>query len=239
MPEKHYYAMALDGHHRQVDSITSNPAECLWARLVDDEHAGPMIDTLMSDRLFTSWGIRTMANTERAYNPFSYHNGSIWPFENALIASGLKKYGYVGETQAVLDAMLDASLSFEYRRWPEVYAGVSREVGGVLARQPDASRPQAWSAGAIFSLLQTILGVAQAPFSKRVDITPALPSCMNAIMVTNLCIGGCRLSLRLVRDGTSVLMDIVDNPDEVDIVVHPAGHNHHGEQSDDMPATSG
>jgi glycogen debranching enzyme len=239
MPDKNYYAMALDGHHRQVDSITSNPAECLWARLVDEAHAGALIDTLMSDRLFTSWGVRTMASTERAYNPFSYHNGSIWPFENALIASGLKKYGYVAETQAVLDAMIDASLSFEYRRWPEVYAGVSQAVGGVLARQPDASRPQAWSAGAIFSLLQSILGVAQAPFSKRVDITPALPSCMNAIEVSNLCMGGARLSLRLVRDGTSVLMDIVDNPDELDIVIHPAGRNHIGRVVENMPATSG
>lgn len=239
MPDKKYYAMALDGQHRQVDSITSNPAECLWARLVDDEHAGDLIDTLMSDRLFTSWGVRTMANTERAYNPFSYHDGSIWPFENALIASGLKKYGYVAETQAVLDAMIDASLSFEYRRWPEVYAGVSREVGGVLARQPDASRPQAWSAGAIFSLLQTILGVAQAPFSRRVDITPALPSCMNEIVVSNLRMGGACLSLRLVRDGTSVLMDIVDNPDEVDIVIHPACRNHRDRVDESMPATSG
>jgi glycogen debranching enzyme len=239
MPDKNYYAMALDGHHRQVDSITSNPAECLWARLVDEEHAGALIDTLMSDRLFTSWGVRTMSNAEPAYNPFSYHNGSIWPFENALIASGLKKYGYVAETQAVLDAMVDASLSFEYRRWPEVYAGVSREVGGVLARQPDASRPQAWSAGAIFSLLQTILGVAQAPFSNRVDVTPALPSCINEIVVSNLCMGGARLSLRLLRDGTSVLMDIVDNPNELDIVIHPAGRNHHGQVGEQMPATSG
>ena len=156
-----------------------------------------------------------------------------------MIASGLKKYGYVVETQAVLDSMIDASLSFEYRRWPEVYAGVSREVGGVLARQPDASRPQAWSAGAIFSLLQTILGVAQAPFSKRVDITPALPSCMNEIVVNNLCMGGSRLSLRLVRDRTSVLMEIMDNPDEVDIVVHPAGVNHHAAAGEDAPATSG
>lgn len=239
MPDKKYYAMALDGHHRQVDSITSNPAECLWARLVDDEHVGALIDTLMSDRLFTSWGIRTMANTEPAYNPFSYHNGSIWPFENALIASGLKKYGYVAETQAVLDAMIDASLAFEYRRWPEVYAGISREVGGVLARQPDASRPQAWSAGAIFSLLQTILGIAQAPFSKRIDITPALPTCLNEIVVQNLCVGGSRLSLRLIRDGRSVLMDIVDNPDQVDIVIHPAGSNHHTQAGTELPATSG
>lgn len=239
MPDKNYYAMALDGHHRHVDSITSNPAECLWARLVDEEHAGDLIDTLMSDSMFTSWGIRTMASTERAYNPFSYHDGSIWPFENALIASGLKKYGYVAETQAVLHAMVDASLYFEYRRWPEVYAGVSREVGGVLARQPDASRPQAWSAGAIFSLLQTVLGVAQAPFSKRVDITPALPASMNEIVVRNLCMGGARLSLRLVRDGTSVLMDIIDNPDEVDIVIHPAGRNHRDQCDESMPATSG
>jgi glycogen debranching enzyme len=239
MPHKNYYAMALDGHHRQVDSITSNPAECLWARLIDEDHAGAFIATLMSDRLFTSWGVRTMSTTEPAYNPFSYHNGSIWPFENAIIASGLKKYGYVVETQAVLDSMIDASLSFEYRRWPEVYAGVSREVGGVLARQPDASRPQAWSAGAIFSLLQTILGVAQAPFSKRVDLTPALPSCMNEIVVSNLCVGGSRLSLRLVRDRSSVLMEIMDNPDEVDIVVHPAGVNHHAVRGEGAPATSG
>ncbi|HEY8687170.1 MAG TPA: glycogen debranching N-terminal domain-containing protein [Chloroflexota bacterium] len=239
MPGKNYYAMALDGHHRQVDSITSNPAECLWARLIDEEHAAAMIETLMSDRLFTSWGVRTMSNTEPAYNPFSYHNGSIWPFENALIASGLKKYGYVVETQAVLDSLLDASLSFEYRRWPEVYAGVSREVGGVLARQPDASRPQAWSAGAIFSLLQTILGAAPAPFSKRIDITPALPSCLNEIVIRNLRMGGSQLSLRLVRDGTSILMEIVDNPDEFDVVIHPAGANHHAVSGGDMPATSG
>ena len=239
MPGKRYYAMALDGHHRQVDSITSNPAECLWARLIDDENADALVATLMSEPMFTSWGLRTMANTEPAYNPFSYHNGSIWPFENAMIASGLKKYGFVSETQAVLDAMIDASLSFEYRRWPEVYAGVTREVGGVLARQPDASRPQAWSAGAIFSLLQTILGVAHAPFSNRVDITPALPTCMNEIVVKNLRMGASRLSLRMIRDGTSVLMDIMENPDELDIVVHPATRNHRGSGDANRPATSG
>lgn len=180
-----------------------------------------------------------MSNKEPAYNPFSYHNGSIWPFENALIASGLKKYGYVIETQAVLDSLIEASLSFEYRRWPEVYAGVSREIGGVLARQPDASRPQAWSSGAIFSLLQTVLGVARAPFAKRIDITPALPACLNEISVRNLCVGNSRLGLRLVREGTSVLMEIMDNPDEFDIVVHPAGVNHHAISGENMPATSG
>jgi len=120
-------------------------------KLIDDEHAEAVAKTLLSQPMFGSWGIRTMANTERAYNPFSYHNGSSWPFENALIASGMKKYGLVCETQEVFDAMVEASLYFEYRRWPEVYCGVGKTTGGVLARQPDACRPQAWSAGAIFS----------------------------------------------------------------------------------------
>ncbi|HEX6507300.1 MAG TPA: glycogen debranching N-terminal domain-containing protein [Chloroflexota bacterium] len=239
MPDKHYYAMALDGHHRHVDSITSNPAECLWARLIDESHAEEMVSTLMSAPMFSSWGLRTMANTEKAYNPFSYHDGSIWPFENALIASGLKKYAFVSETQAVFDALLDASLNFEYRRWPEVYAGISRDVGGVLAVQPDASRPQAWSAGAIFSLLQTILGVAAVPFSKRIDVTPALPSGLEQITVENMRIVGARVSLRLIRQGTSVLIDIMDNPDELDIIIHPAVRNHTRLRYTEMPATSG
>lgn len=222
MPEKGYYAMGIDGSHRPIDSITSNPAECLWARLIDDEHAGALCSRIMDESMFTSWGVRTMANTEKAYNPFSYHNGSIWPFENAIIAAGLKKYGLAAETQRVFDAMVDASLYFEYRRWPEVYAGVGQDIGGVIARQPDASRPQAWSAGAIFLLAQTILGAATRPFSGRVDITPVLPSRLNEIRVDNLSIADTSLSLRLVRDGDSVLLEIVDNPGHLDIVVHPA-----------------
>jgi glycogen debranching enzyme len=239
MPEKGYYAMALDGHHRQVDSITSNPAQCLWARLIDADKVELMVKTLMSQPMFTSWGVRTMANTEAAYNPFSYHDGSIWPFENSIIASGLKKYGLVIETQQVFDALMDASLYFEYRRWPEVYAGIDRSVGGVIARQPDASRPQAWSAGAVFLFMQTVLGIATQPFSRRVDITPALPSSIDEITVDNIAIAGGRLGLRLVRQNNAVLMEVRDNPNDLDITIHPATPDHahlHGER---MPAVSG
>lgn len=231
MPEKNYFAMALDGHHRQVDSITSNPAECLWARLIDDDKAGPMVETLMAEAMFSTWGIRTMARTEKAYNPLSYHDGSVWPFENGLIATGLKKYGFVKETQDIFDALLDASLFFEYRRWPEVYTGVSRQTGGVLARQPDASRPQAWSSGLIFLLMQNVLGIASNPFSCRVDLTPALPSFLDEVAIENMTIANGRLSLRLKREDGSVLMDIMHNPDDLDIVVHPATRNRqHAEQ---------
>lgn len=238
MPDKGYYAMALDGKHRHVDSITSNPGHCLWSRLIDEECAEQVAATLMKDNMMTSWGIRTMASTEKAYNPFSYHDGSIWPFDNAVIAAGLKKYGFVWETQAVFDALLEASVYFEYRRLPELYCGVSRQVGGVLARQPDASRPQAWSAGATFLLLQTILGIAPRPFSRRVDITPALPSCLNELTVDNLSIAGASLSLRVVREGNSVLMEIKENPDDLDIVIHPAVRNHRHIAGPHMPAIS-
>ncbi|MGI8967917.1 MAG: amylo-alpha-1,6-glucosidase [Chloroflexota bacterium] len=238
MPEKQYFAMALDGHHRQVDSITSNPLECLWARLIDDDKAEALVKCGMSSAMLTTWGIRTMANTEKAYNPFSYHDGSVWPFENALIAAGLKKYGFVMETQKIFDALVDASMFFEYRRWPEVYAGVSRDIGGVLAVQPDASRPQAWSSGAIFLFLQTILGIATQPFSRRVDITPVLPSRLNEILVENMAVNGSRLSLRLVRDGNAVLIEIRHNPDNLEVMVHPAAR--YGEEivGENAPAVS-
>ena len=227
MPDKGYYAMGLDGHHRHVDSITSNPGHCLWTRLIDEDHADQVAQTLVSDPMMAAWGIRTMANTEKAYNPFSYHNGSIWPFDNAIIAAGLKKYGFVAETQRVFDALVDASLYFEYRRWPEVYCGVARDIGGALARQPDASRPQAWSAGAIFLLLQTWLGLSPRPFSRHIDVTPVLPTCIKEMTVDNLSIAGGRLSLRILREGGTVLLEVKDNPDDLDIMIHPATRQHH------------
>lgn len=239
MEDKSYYAMALDGHGRHVDSITSNPGECFWTRLICDEHAQATADRLLSESMFTDWGVRTMASTEDAYNPFSYHDGSVWPFENALIATGLKKYGLVRETQRIFDALVDASLYFEYRRWPEVYCGVSKSVGGVLARQPDASRPQAWSAGAIFLFVQTIFGIAPRPFSKHVDVTPALPSCFSEISFEHLSIAGGTLSLRLVREDKSVLVDIKENPDDLDILIHPATRHEHQIMNEHGPAVTG
>jgi glycogen debranching enzyme len=239
MPDKQYYAMALDGDHKQVDSITSNPLECLWARLIDEENVEAFVKRAFQEDMFTSWGFRTMANTEKGYNPFSYHRGSIWPFENAIIAAGLKKYGMVYETQRVFDALVAASGYFEYLRWPEVYAGVGRDVGGVLAVQPDASRPQAWSAASIFLLMQTILGVATHAFSCRVDITPVLPSQLDEVVIRNMFCNKGVLSYRVKREANAVLMEIIDNPDGLDIVVRPAARGGARVKGEDAPAVSG
>jgi glycogen debranching enzyme len=239
MPDKGYYAMALDGHHRHVDVITSNPGHCLWCRLIDESHADAMAAKLTSPEVLSSWGIRTMATNERAFNAFSYHNGSIWPFENALIATGLKKYGFVHETQRVHESMVDASGYFEYRRLPEVYCGVTKETAGVLARQPDASRPQAWSSGAIFLLLQTWLGVAPRPFQRHVDITPVLPRDLTEIIIKDMKIYDSSLSLRIVRENGSLLLDVSDNPGDLDIMIHPATRVQGHSQDPDTPAQVG
>ncbi|HEX8919087.1 MAG TPA: glycogen debranching N-terminal domain-containing protein [Chloroflexota bacterium] len=239
MEDRGFYAMALDGKGRQVDSLTSNPGHCLWSRLVCQERAELMAKTLLGANMFTEWGVRTMSSDEPSYNPFSYHDGSVWPFENAVFASGFKKYGMVQEMQTVFDAMVDASRYFEYQRWPEVYCGVSKQVGGVLARQPDASRPQAWSAASVFLLLQTLLGIAPRPFSKQVDITPTLPTCIDELRADGIDIVGSKLSLRLVRDGRSILLEVVDNPNDLDVLIHPAT-KHAGQLSTPLgPATSG
>jgi glycogen debranching enzyme len=222
MPEKGYYAMALDGHHRQVDTITSNPGHCLWTGLIDEEHAGAMATMLVSTSMSSSWGIRSMANMEKQYNPLSYHNGSVWPFENAIIGAGLKSYGYPKEAESVFDAMVDASGYFEYRRWPEVYAGLAKDLVDVLAQQPDASRPQAWSAASIFLWIQSWLGITPRPFSRHVDISPALPTCVEKLSVKDVAIAGCHLSLTLLRapNGT-VQLQIDDNPDGLRLTIHP------------------
>ena len=230
MPEKQFYAMALDGHHRQVDTLTSNPGHCLWTGLIAEEHAAETAKTLLSGPMASSWGIRTMANNEKAYNPLSYHNGSVWPFENTLIGAGLQTYGYTDESAEVFDVLLDASSHFEYGRWPEVYCGVQRDLLFVLALQPDASRPQAWSAGAIFLWVQTWLGITPHPFSKRVDISPALPPDIDRITAENLSIAGSHLSLAISRmeDGSTAIQ-ISKNPDGLEVTIRPMQEQTHPE----------
>jgi glycogen debranching enzyme len=222
MPQRKYYAMALDGHHRQVDTVTSNPGHGLWTGIVAEEHAGDMAATLLSDPMASAWGIRSMANTEKAYNPLSYHNGSVWPFENTLIGAGLKNYGYVDGSNAVFDLLVDASSHFEYRRLPEVYAGVARDLIYVLALQPDASRPQAWSASSIFLWLKTWLGISPRPFAKHFDITPSLPPDVGRLTATNLSIAGSRVGISVSRehDGAASVR-IFDNPDGLSVTIHP------------------
>jgi len=158
LDERGYYALALDGEKRRVDAITSNPGQLLWSGIVDDDRAEAVVAHLMSEALFSGWGVRTMAVGESGYNPIRYHNGTVWPHDNSLIALGLYRYGYRDEANRIATAMLEAASCFRHRL-PEVFAGYPRERTAFPVEYPTASSPQAWATCAPFVFLRTMLGL--------------------------------------------------------------------------------
>jgi glycogen debranching enzyme len=156
--DREYFALALDGEKRQVDSLTSNIGHLLWSGIVDDDKADAVARHLMSDRLFSGWGIRTMAVGDGGYNPIGYHNGTVWPHDNSLIAHGLARYGYRDEAARIAYAVLEAAEFFRHRL-PEVFAGYPREDTLFPVEYPTACSPQAWASGAPLLFVTTMLGL--------------------------------------------------------------------------------
>ncbi|HEX2045976.1 MAG TPA: glycogen debranching N-terminal domain-containing protein [Gaiellaceae bacterium] len=167
-----YYALALDGEKRRVDALTSNIGHLLWSGIVPPERADAVVDRPMSDELWSGWGVRTMAAEDAGYNPLSYHNGSVWPHDNSLIALGLARYGRWAEAQRIVMRMLEAAELFEYQL-PEVFAGFARAESPFPIPYPTAARPQAWAAGAPVLLTQVLLGLE--PDRRRQVLTSVAP----------------------------------------------------------------
>jgi glycogen debranching enzyme len=172
LPERECFALALDGEKRQVDSITSNIGHLLWSGIVDDDKVRSVVDHLMGDALWSGWGVRTMAAGEGGYNPIEYHNGTVWPHDNSLIAAGLARHGYREEAARIAVAMVEAAAYFEYRL-PEVFAGYPRALTSFPVEYPTASSPQAWATGTPLLLLRCLLGLE--PRGERLDVDPWLP----------------------------------------------------------------
>jgi glycogen debranching enzyme len=171
MEDRNYYALALDGEGCQVDSVTSNAGHLLWSGIVSERRAGAVVERLMDpDALFSGWGIRTMSKEDGGYNPIEYHNGTVWPHDNSLIACGLHRYGYQNEAARVASALIDAAAYFDHRL-PEVFAGYDRTETGFPVEYPTASSPQAWAAGTIPLLVRLLLGLE--PDSLNHDLTPS------------------------------------------------------------------
>jgi glycogen debranching enzyme len=158
LPERRYYALALDGEKRLVDAITSNAGHLLWSGIADEDKAAPVAGQLVGDALFSGWGVRTMAETEGGYNPIRYHNGTVWPHDNSLIAHGLARYGFREEAARVALATLEAATFFRYRL-PEVFAGYRRRRTSFPVEYPTASSPQAWATGTPLLLIRVLLGL--------------------------------------------------------------------------------
>jgi glycogen debranching enzyme len=182
-----YYALALDGEKRHVDSLCSNIGHLLWSGIVPPPRVDAIVDQLMGDELWSGWGVRSMSTGDSAYNPLSYHNGTIWPHDNSIVAAGLGRYARWPEAQRIIQRMLTAAQHFNYQL-PEVFAGMRRSETPFPIAYPTAARPQAWAAGAPVLLLQVLLGLQ--PDRRRHALTsvapPELPSWAGSIRLSGI-----------------------------------------------------
>lgn len=211
-----YFAIALDRDKRPVDACASNMGHCLWSGIVDDDKAPFVAERLTSTEMFGGWGVRTLATDMARYNPASYHNGSVWPHDNAIIAAGLMRYGFVEEAQKVALALFEASEHFA-GRLPELFCGFSRSSYGQPVPYPNACSPQAWAAATPISLIRTLLRLDADMPSSEVWLAPALPSEFGRIHIDNLRVGGSRVTISIVGD--EVLMTGL--PDSVNVRATP------------------
>ena len=178
-----YFALALDADGRQVDALTSNIGHLLWSGIVAAPKAKAIVDHLMSERMFSGWGIRTMAEGMGRYNPIGYHVGTVWPFDNSFIAWGLRRYGYREQAAKVAAGILDAA-EFFGGRLPEAFAGYPRQMTKYPVQYPTACSPQAWSTGAPLLLLRTMLGLE--PTGDHLIVDAALPESIGHVALLDI-----------------------------------------------------
>lgn len=205
------FALAIDGAGQQVPTITSNPGHLLWSHAVSPERARNISEVLLGPEMYSGWGIRTVGRGQTVYNPVSYHNGSVWPHDNALCALGMARYGMRREVLITLEGMLAASEHFRYYRLPELFGGMGRGEREFLVRYPVSCSPQAWASGALFMMLQGTLGLDPDAPSRRLRIwNPCLPRSTKRVDLLGMRIGGSQVSLRFGRTGRRTHTDVLD-----------------------------
>jgi glycogen debranching enzyme len=204
------YAIALDGNKQQCKVASSNAGHTLWSGIASPEHAPRIVDGLMGHRFFSGWGIRTIPAGAPRYNPMSYHNGSIWPHDNALIAAGMARYGRTESAMQLLSSTFDASLHFDAHRLPELFCGFPRRPGAGPTLYPVACSPQAWAAAAVFGMLQACLGLDIDVGKSEITLrTPRLPPFIDWIRITRLGAPGPSADLLLQRYERNVGIEVV------------------------------
>jgi glycogen debranching enzyme len=214
------YALALDGFKQPCRVKTSNAGHCLWAGIADQKHGMRTAKTLMGEEFFNGWGVRTVAASEIRFNPMAYHNGSVWPHDNALIAAGMASYGFKQGALKILSGLFDASLFIELHRLPELMCGFSRRPDEGPTPYPVACSPQTWSSVAVFLLLQSCLGLRiEAPRARLSFSQPVLPAFLEHIEIRNLKIGNAEVDLLLERHARHVGINILRQEGQVEVVV--------------------
>lgn len=199
MTDRAFFAEALDGEKRQVDSLTSNPGHLLWTGIAEPEKARMTARRLLGNELFSGWGVRTMARGEGGYNPVSYHNGSMWPHDNGLILAGLARYGFIEEAGRIATGLFEALSHSRDHRLPELFAGYGKDEAHVPVQYPSACRPQAWASGTIFLLLAAMAGLDLMDADDALRGRPFLPEGIDGFRLEGLRLAGRSLGIEVTR----------------------------------------
>jgi glycogen debranching enzyme len=220
MADEAYYALALDGSGRPCRVVTSNPAHCLWTGIVDESRAARVAARMLADDMFSGWGIRTLSSKERRYNPMSYHNGSVWPHDNAIAAAGFRRYRLPEHAITITSALFDASRTFEHARIPELFCGFTRHAEHGPVSYPVACAPQAWAAGSMLQMLTALLGLeADAPQGRLTFQSPVLPGWLRTVEIHNLRVGAASLDVSLSRGRDGASVELIARRGDVELIV--------------------
>ena len=224
MDDLDYFALGLDSRKRQIRSITSNPGHCVACGVVDESLVQRTVNRLLADDMFTGWGVRTLSAKHPAFNPFSYHRGTVWPVEHGSFAIGFMRYGLHAELLKIARGMFEAAALFDFQRLPEVFSGHQRDERHPFpALYPKTNWPQAWSSAAVFTLVQCMLGIYPYAPLHALFVDPHLPDWLPEITVSNLHVGKAVVAIRFYRedDGASSY-EVLDKRGRLHVVRQPS-----------------
>jgi glycogen debranching enzyme len=219
LEDRGFYALALQDDKRPAAVLTSNPGHALWSGIADEEKARRTVIALACDEMFSGWGIRTLASSERRYNPVGYHLGTVWPHDNSILAAGFRRYGADEAALRVFEGIRKAASHFPHLRLPEVFAGYPFDDFDRPVSYPVACHPQAWAAGTIPFLLQTLLGLHPRGFDGALRVVrPILPARVGTLELRGLRVAGGRADLRFHRRDHEAEVEVLA-ADGIEVVV--------------------
>lgn len=218
-PDLGTYVLALDGNKRPCRIVTSNAGHALFTGIALPERVSSVVAKLMNNTSFCGWGVRTVSTDAPRFNPMSYHNGSVWPHDNSMIAAGMARYGYHAEAKRIFEGLFSASGYIDQRRLPELFCGFPRQRSQGPTFYPVACAPQAWAAAAPLLLLQACLGLDFDPYEPAITFdSPSLPGFLNEVFLGNLSVGGGSADVAIRRVGARVVVDVITRRGEVQVL---------------------
>jgi glycogen debranching enzyme len=215
------YVLGLQDENEPIRTVSSNPGHALWAGIADADKTERTVERLMADDMFSGWGVRTVSSTYDCYNPVSYHLGTVWPHDNAILAAGFRRYGFDDPARRIFQGIAEAAMDFEDYRLPELFAGFGRQQYGVPVRYPAACHPQAWAAGTLPYLMETFLGLRPDGFEKCLHLVrPILPDFVDRLEVKRLRVGQARVDLCFERTRSDrCAVNVLNVEGELDVII--------------------